>query len=90
MTSTTRRQVLSGAAAACAALLTANPRAARASAPIATQQNAGFYRFKVGDIEVTILHDGARTFPYSDSFVKNATREQASRRRKRPSCRKAW
>jgi len=77
MTSTTRRQVLSGAAAAGAALLTVSPRAARASAPIATQQNAGFYRFKVGDIEVTILHDGARTFPYSDTFVKNATREQA-------------
>lgn len=33
-------------------------------------------RYKLGDIEVTILPDGHRTFPLPDGFVVNATREE--------------
>jgi glyoxylase-like metal-dependent hydrolase (beta-lactamase superfamily II) len=68
----TRRQIIAGGTAAL--LGTAS---ARAAAPIADKQAAGFYRFKLADIEVTILNDGARTFPYPDGFVRNATRAQA-------------
>src|SRR6185369_3786348 len=52
MTKLDRRSVLTGAAATGAALLTpmATPRA-RAAAPPAGTQNAGWYRYKVGTHE---------------------------------------
>jgi glyoxylase-like metal-dependent hydrolase (beta-lactamase superfamily II) len=52
----TRRELLAGAAAglACAAL----PRVASAKAPMANTQAPGFYRFKVGGFEATIVSDG--------------------------------
>ena len=68
----TRRQMVVGSAVAAL-----GGQAAQAAAPIATQQAAGFYRFKLVDIEAAILNDGARTFPYPDGFVRNATRAQA-------------
>ena len=61
-----RRTLLAGAAAGAVA-----PRLAHAAAPMAARQAPGFYRFKLGDYEVTILHDGARTFPMSPGFVTN-------------------
>src|SRR6478672_9460620 len=33
-------------------------------------------RYELGDIEITILPDGHRTFPLPDGFVVNATREE--------------
>jgi glyoxylase-like metal-dependent hydrolase (beta-lactamase superfamily II) len=33
-------------------------------------------RYQLGDIEITILPDGHRTFPLPDGFVVNATREE--------------
>ena len=67
----TRRHALVGAAAVAAApLFPALP--AKAAAPAAGKQNASFYRYKVGDAEVTVVSDGASTFPLADSFVSNA------------------
>src|SRR6202521_840371 len=75
-----RRALLTGSAAAGAAAL-AGPLApvfpARAAAPAAGKQTAGFYRYKVGDFEVTSINDGARTFPMPDGFVKNVGKDEA-------------
>jgi len=37
-----------------------------------------FYRYKVGTIEVTVVHDGRRTFPLPDKFVVNATKDEVN------------
>ena len=66
----TRRTLLGTAAA-----LAAGP--AFAAPPQASTQAPGFYRFKVGDAEVTILHDGARSFAPPASFVTNVPPGQA-------------
>jgi hypothetical protein len=50
-----------------------------AAAPPAGKQAPGFYRYKVGDFEITVVTDGAATFPLPDQFVQNA---------RRPKCRK--
>ena len=76
MTGLTRRTILVGAAAGAAS--TFAPLApAIAAAPAAGKQNAGFYRHKIGDFEVTQLADGARTFPMPDTFVVNQKKEDA-------------
>ena len=41
------------------------------------KQAPGFYRYKVGDFELTQIADGARTFPMPDGFVKNVPKDQA-------------
>jgi uncharacterized protein (DUF1501 family) len=56
-----RRGLLSSAAAA--ALAAALPAQSFAAAPPAGKQAAGFYRYKVGDIEVTVVTDGANRLP---------------------------
>jgi glyoxylase-like metal-dependent hydrolase (beta-lactamase superfamily II) len=71
----TRRDLLAGTAAAGGAAVL--PSAANAVVPLSTKQAPGFYRFKLGDYEVTILHDGARTFPLPDTFVTNVAKDQA-------------
>ena len=74
----TRRDLLAGTAATTAALsMGLTPSELRAAAPLAGKQNAGFYRYKVGDFEVTQLADGARTFPMPDTFVVNQKKEDA-------------
>ena len=78
MLSLTRRSVLSGTAAAGATLAPiAMPTLARAVAPLAGKQGPSFYRYKLGDDEITIIHDGARTFPMPDIFVKNVSKDEA-------------
>src|ERR1044071_3249344 len=68
----TRRELFSGTAATTAALaMGLSPTELRAAAPAIGKQNAGFYRYKVGDFEVTQIADGARTFPMPDTFVVN-------------------
>lgn len=72
----TRRGVLSGGAAmitAGAAL--SHETTVHAAAPIAAKQAPGFYRYKVGDFEITVITDGALAFPV-ENFVSNATTEQ--------------
>ena len=72
----TRRHLLAGAAAlATAPVLPAMP--ARAAAPMADKQAPSFYRYKVGDFEVTQIADGARTFPMPDQFVVNQKKDDA-------------
>jgi glyoxylase-like metal-dependent hydrolase (beta-lactamase superfamily II) len=73
----TRRHALTGAAALTAApLLPAAP--AKAAAPLAGKQNASFYRYKVGDAEVTVVSDGAGTFPLPDTFVLNVKKDDVA------------
>jgi len=76
MTEFTRRNVLAGALAAGAAAPFAVP--ARAAAPPAGKQAAGFYRYKVGDIEVTVVTDGANRFKLPDNWVTNAKKDDVT------------
>ena len=79
MTDLTRRTVLSAAAATACALGAGAPASpAKAAAPPAGKQAPGFYRYKVGDIEVTAVTDGANVFPLPDSFVVNAKKEEVA------------
>ena len=73
----TRRSLFASAAAAAVvgAGLTASKSIvspARAAAPAAGKQNAGWYRYKVGDFEVTVVTDGTGTNPLSDAYIANA------------------
>src|SRR6478735_6776395 len=73
----TRRHALAGAAALAATPLlpaiTAN-----AAAPMADKQAPSFYRYKVGDIQVTVISDGVNTFALGDSFVLNAKKDEVA------------
>jgi glyoxylase-like metal-dependent hydrolase (beta-lactamase superfamily II) len=77
--SMTRRTVLAAAPATALAgsalAQTAGPAPAQAPAASGTRQAPGFYRYKVGDIEVTAVHDGSFTIP-TKGFVRNAEQEQ--------------
>jgi glyoxylase-like metal-dependent hydrolase (beta-lactamase superfamily II) len=77
MTDLTRRSALGAAAAALAApLLPAG--AAQAAAPAVAKQVPGVYRYKVGDIEVTVVTDGGRTVPLPDTLVRNASKDEVN------------
>jgi glyoxylase-like metal-dependent hydrolase (beta-lactamase superfamily II) len=80
MTKFTRRTMLAGTAAAAAAA--ANPRSivapARAAAPTAGKQAPGFYRYRVGNYEITVVTDGARSFPLPDTFVTNVKKDDVN------------
>src|SRR5262245_42525088 len=80
MTNIDRRSVLTGALAAGAALTApvATPTA-KAAAPQAGTQNAGWYRYKVGTHEVTVVTDGANVFKFPDGFVANKTRDEVNK-----------
>ena len=76
MTELTRRHLLAGAAAIGA--VAASPLAAvHAAAPPSGKQAPGFYRYKVGTYECTSIHDGARSFPMPDTFVRNVPKAEA-------------
>jgi glyoxylase-like metal-dependent hydrolase (beta-lactamase superfamily II) len=75
-----RRTVLTCAAAACAAT-SLSPLASpfvRAAAPPAGAQNAGWYRYKVGTHEVTVVTDGVNRFRFPDTFVANKSRAEVN------------
>jgi len=80
MSSLNRRSVLVGATALTAAALApagiATP--ARAAAPMSGKQAPGYYRYKVGDFEVTAVTDGVRPTPLSDGLVRNQPKEAVS------------
>lgn len=69
------RRVLFTASAATAAVATM-PRLgvsdAEAAAPAAGKQGPGFYRFKVGDYEITAINDGTWYRSFDEKFVRNA------------------
>jgi glyoxylase-like metal-dependent hydrolase (beta-lactamase superfamily II) len=74
----TRRSVLAGAAAATALTpLTMMP--VRADAPQISKQAPGFYRYKVGTIEVTAVTDGAFANPLTDTFIRNVKKEDVNK-----------
>src|SRR6266705_2259419 len=75
----TRRNILLGAATTSAATALGSiiaPFPARAGAPLAGKQAPSFYRTKLGDFEITMLSDGARTAPIPEGFVKNVGKDQ--------------
>lgn len=72
-----RRNLLTGAAAAALTPVVAVTPAVTA-APPAGKQAPGFYRYKVGDIEVTVVTDGANTFKFNDDHVTNKKREEVN------------
>jgi glyoxylase-like metal-dependent hydrolase (beta-lactamase superfamily II) len=71
MTALTRRTILTGAAAAAAVGPLAGEGAVRAAAPPVGKQAPGFYRYKVGDFEVTALNDGATKAANPATIVVN-------------------
>jgi glyoxylase-like metal-dependent hydrolase (beta-lactamase superfamily II) len=70
----TRRGLFVGAAAVGAGLTVSKSIVlpVEAAAPVAGKQNAGWYRYKVGSFEVTVVTDGNNTNPLSDAYVVNA------------------
>jgi glyoxylase-like metal-dependent hydrolase (beta-lactamase superfamily II) len=73
----TRRHALAGAAAIAATpLLPSMP--VRAAAPATDQQAPSFYRYKVGDIQVTVVSDGKNVFKLEDSFITNAKKDEVN------------
>ena len=73
MTQLNRRSVLAGAAAASAATALTPFAALQAQA-----QAAGFHRYKVGTIDVTVVTDGSNTFKFPDAFVTNKNRDEVN------------
>jgi hypothetical protein len=69
---TTRRSVLMGAAALATGGQLSSITASPAAAPPAGKQAPGFYRYKVGDYELTQIVDGSFTLQSLDGFVTNA------------------
>ena len=67
--SLTRRQSIGAAIAAT--LAPSIIRTGQAAQPAASNQAPGFYRFKVGDLQVTAINDGV-WFRTLDGFVRNA------------------
>ena len=81
MTDFNRRDLLAGAVAAGAATAV-TPQAMSASAAAAPPSGAqapGFYRYKVGDFEISVVTDGAATFPLPDKFVQNHPKEEVQK-----------
>jgi glyoxylase-like metal-dependent hydrolase (beta-lactamase superfamily II) len=72
----TRREWLAGTAASTAALSLGMPSALRAAAPAGGKQVSGFYRYKVGDIEVTVVTDGVNRFKLPDDMVSNVAKSE--------------
>ena len=69
---TDRRTLFAGSAAVATAMaLPAAAQQAAAPAPAATGQAPGFYRFKVGGLTVTTVHDGVARRSV-EGFVRNA------------------
>lgn len=73
-----RRHLLTGAAAVTALSPFAGSAPAIAAAPPAAKQTSGFYRYKLGTFEVTVVTDGARVGPLADNFVKNAKKDDVN------------
>jgi glyoxylase-like metal-dependent hydrolase (beta-lactamase superfamily II) len=74
MTLTRRAALLGTTAAVVAPAVASTP--AQAAAPAAGKQVAGFYRYKVGDIEVTVVTDGVNRFKLPDDMVSNVAKSE--------------
>jgi glyoxylase-like metal-dependent hydrolase (beta-lactamase superfamily II) len=72
-----RRDALAAAVVTAATpLLGATP--SNAAAPVAEKQAPSFYRYKVGDVLVTVVSDGKNVFKLEDSFIMNAKKDEVS------------
>jgi glyoxylase-like metal-dependent hydrolase (beta-lactamase superfamily II) len=71
-----RRAALVGAAAA--SLLPLASGSTRAAAPLSGQQAPGWYRYKIGSFEVTVVTDGVNRFKFADDHVTNRARADVS------------
>ena len=71
MTALSRRSLFGGAAAIAAASSVSAP--ARAAAPMAGKQGPSFYRYKVGDFEVTVLNEGIARNATPQNMAVNKT-----------------
>ena len=80
MTELTRRSLLAGTAAAGAVLAGTDSivSPAKAAAPISGKQNPGWYRYKVGEFEITVVTDGALSAPLGDRYVQNVPKADVS------------
>lgn len=84
MTELSRRTLVAGTAGATVTgllgpVVTSSPAEAQAAPPapssaaVAARPMPSAYRYKVGDVLVTAVSDGVRTFPMPDGFVRNAS-----------------
>jgi glyoxylase-like metal-dependent hydrolase (beta-lactamase superfamily II) len=79
MTELTRRSLLTGTVATTAAAVVPLATSfARAAAPPAGTQAPGWYRYKVGSFEITVVTDGVNRFKFPDNIVANAKREDVN------------
>lgn len=79
MTELTRRSMLaSTAAVGAAAMAPIHAMPALAAAPQTGKQTAGYYRYKVGSYEITVVTDGSTTNPLPDNFVTNQKKEDVN------------
>src|SRR6516162_2867564 len=80
MTELTRRTLLAStvAATAVAAAPLVTARSGHAAAPPAGTQAPGWYRYKVGSFEITVVTDGVNRFKLPDNIVANAKREDVN------------
>jgi glyoxylase-like metal-dependent hydrolase (beta-lactamase superfamily II) len=74
-----RRHAMLGAVAALSAPALLRPTPALAQAPAPITQAPGFFRFRLGALTVTMLHDGSRAFPLAAGFVRNVPLEEVQR-----------
>jgi len=78
MTGLSRRTLVAGTAGATVAGLmgvSASAPALAQGTPSTPAPVPGAYRYKVGDILVTAVSDGVRTFPMPEGFVRNAPKD---------------
>ena len=73
----TRRHALAGAAALAATPLLPNSPA-KAAAPLADKQAPSFYRYMIGEAQVTAISDGMSTFALPDALVLNAKKDEVA------------
>lgn len=76
MTSLSRRDFAKSTGFAAALALNARLAVSRAFAQTTPDPDAGFHRYKVGDIEVIALYDGVWEKPHDPGFIKNASIEE--------------
>ena len=75
MTDLTRREVLSVTAGSVAATTLPFNAPVHAATPVAGKQAAGWYRYKIGSIEVTVATDGVNRFKMAEDHVTNIKKD---------------
>jgi TAT (twin-arginine translocation) pathway signal sequence len=71
MNNITRRNLLAGTAGATAAAVLPFEMQVKVATPPAGKQVPGWYRYKIGSIEVTVATDGVARFKMAEDHVTN-------------------